>query len=308
MSVDIRLNNWVNNILANYRKKVGNPTFPINEKILVNVIEENEGIDIELIEKETVHIGKDEGILVPKRGGFLLQYGKRSLEEEKQLFNLFARSRFTICHELAHIFFYDCSHDIPKMAKKPHEYICDSIARRLLLPKDMLEKEFSKRYHSDNSIIPFLRGLGRDTGVGLYPLAKRLTEELSLIDDAMITFWKHNINSNLKQINAFEYSNYRKDSKTCPSLRNLLPKYWRDRIHSLVWKKYVKELVTSGEIPSSDEKMFILSKKRIHGKKKIISFTVECETLARKQSLFDGIEERYDYFSAEKFDMTLLAN
>ena len=308
MSVDIRLNNWVNNILANYRKKVCNPTFPINEKILVNVIEENEGIDIELIEKETVHVGKDEGILVPKRGGFLLQYGKRSLKEEKQLFNLFARSRFTICHELAHIFVYDCSHDIPKMTKKPHDYICDSIARRLLLPKDMLEKEFSKRYRSDNPIIPFLRDLTRDTGVGLYPLVKRLTEELSLIDDAMITFWTYNINSNLEQINAAEYSNYRKDSKTCPRLRKLLPKYWRDRIHLMVWKKFVKEWVTSGKIPSSDEKMFILGKKRTQGKKKIISFKVECETLARKPSLYDGTEKRYDLFSVEKFDMSLLAH
>ncbi len=308
MSVDRTLENWVNNILANYRKKVSNPTFPIDEKTLVNVIEEKEGIDIELIEKETVNVGKDEGILVPKRGGFLLQYGKRSLKEEKQLFNLFARSRFTICHELAHIFFYDCRQEIPKMAKKPHEYICDSIARRFLLPKGMLEKEFSKRYRSDYPIIPFLRGLGRETGVGLYPLVKRLTEELSLIDDAMITFWKHNNNSNIEQKNAVEYRNYRKDSKTCPRLRTLLPNYWRDRIHLLVWKKFIKEGVVNGKIPSSTEKMFILSKKRIHGKKKIIAFKVECETLARDPSLYNGIGKRYDFFSVEKFDTGLLAH
>lgn len=66
----------------------------------------------------------------------------------------------------------------------------------------------------------------------------------------------------------------RKDSKTCPRLRKLLPKYWRDYIHMKVWNEVIRRVAITGMNTNSKKTMLITSK----GKKKIISFEVECET------------------------------
>lgn len=298
---------WADEILVQYRQKVGNIILPMDEKILVVAMEELKGIKIELEEKEKVSVHKNEGILMPKRGGFKLRYGANSYKEKERIFNPVARKRFTICHELGHILFYDCSHTIPRLSINPREHVCHEIARRLLLPKDTVKKKFSEEYNSETSLVPFLREFAKDAKVSLYPLAIRLTEDLSLLKDVMITFWKYKGDRSQPEIC---YEDFTPDSKTCPELRKFLPKYWRRHIHMKAWDEAVREVAITGT-PLFKKTLYMEGKRRKKGKIKCIAFDIKCEPLvdlSNQLSLLKWTNQVfiYDVVSVEKFDLNIL--
>lgn len=298
------IENLVNEIFDRYKRRVGNVILPINENILVTVIEELKGIEIELKEeKKKVLAQIDEGILIPKKGGFILRYGLNPYKGKQRIFSPVTRKRFTICHELAHILFYDFSYIVPKLHKSPQEHTCHEIARKLLLPEEAMKKKYYEEYKPGTNLIPFLRKLAKDAKVSLYPLAIRLTEELSLLKDSMITFWEYVGNRSQPEIH---YKSFHPDSKTCSELRRLLQYYWRHKIYIKAWDEVVRE-VANDKVPRK-KSLSIEGKRRKKGKLKCILFDVECETLvdlSNGQTLLKWINPA-PLLSVEKFDLFIL--
>ena len=298
---------WIDEILIRYQQKEGDVILPIDARKLVTVMEELKGIKIELEEKERVSVHEDEGILIPQRGGFILKCGSNPYKGKEKYFNPVARKRFTICHELAHILFYNCNDAIPKISIIPREHICNEIARELLLPKEAVKKKFSEEYDSDSDSLPFLRKFAKEVKVSLYPVSIRLTEDLSLLKDTMITFWEYTGDRSEPEIC---YKIFAPDSKTCPELRKFLPKYWRRRIHTKAWDEIVREVAINGT-SLSKKSLYIEGKRRKKGKLKRILFDIECETLvnlSNQQSLLKWTNQVpvFDVLSAEKFDLSIL--
>lgn len=301
------IENWINEVLVRYRERKGNISLPIDEKILITAIEELKGIKIELKEKKKVSVHKNEGILAPKRGGFVLEYGLDTYNGKEKYANVLARRRFTICHELGHIFFYSYDNVIPKIFVTPREDVCHEIARKLLLPEEAVKRKFREQYDSNNKLVSFLRKFGREAKVSLYPLTIRLTEELSLLKDAMITFWKFNDKGFQPKIH---YGNFIADSKTCPELRKLLPRYWRRCVHVKAWNEVVKNVVTNGT-PILKNSLCIEGKRRKNGRLRSMIFDIECETLvdlSEQQRLLKWMNQNtmYNAISVEKFDLRTL--
>lgn len=296
---------WIDEVVVRYQQKMGNVTLPIDEQKLVTTIEELKGVKIELKEREKVSVHKSEGILMPKRGGFILEYGFNPYKGREKISNPVARKRFTICHELGHIFFYSCDYIIPKLSITPREDVCNEIARKLLLPKEAVKKKFNEEYNSNNNLIPFLRKFAREAKVSLYPLVIRLTEDLSLLEDVMITFWR--CTGDISQPDV-RYEDFTPDSKTCPELRKFLPKYWRRCIHIKAWDEVVREVAIKG-IALSKNSLCIEGKRRNKGKLKHILFDIECETwmdLSDQQPLLKWVNQAYNAISVEKFDLSTL--
>lgn len=299
----------INEIHAQYKQKVGNLNLPINEHVLITILEEMKGIKIELEEmgKENSAELRD-GVLLPKRGGFLIKYTINSLVHSKRnerIVSSVVRKRFTICHELAHILFYDCSSTVPKLYVKPEEYICDEIARRLLLPKETLQLKFQKYRPDANNLIPFLREIAKEAKVSIYPLVKRVIEDLSLLKNTMITFWYlKKLYENKPQIENPKVILDRADSKLCKELKNILTPYWRRQIRKHVWNEAIKMIIDDvKKAPIFIEGKNIESKKRRKGKLKNVLFSIECDFYNPQQTLF-----RWDslflpqFISVEKID------
>jgi len=299
---------WVDKILRNYQQKEGGISLPVDEKTLITVIEELKGIHIELDERRKVFRYKDEGLLIPKKGGFILRYGLETFDKGRKLFNLKARRRFTICHELAHIFFYNCNYTIPKLTVAPPEHVCHKIAMELLLPKDIVQEKFDKEYKSNNTLISSLRRFAKDANVGLYPIVIRLVEDLSLLEDVMITFWEYEKDKHLLMgiDREISYKDFKKDPKTSNQLRKFLPKYWRNRILIEAWDKGIRE-VALGKKSQFQKSLYIEGKRKKEGKVKSILFDIECETWrdSNQQSLLKWIDQVNvcDVLSVMKFDL-----
>jgi hypothetical protein len=272
MDYKVKIEKWIDVIFKKYKQKTGDIILPVDEKILLKVIEELKGIKIKLEfqRNRCVYRGQNEGIVIPIERGFILKYGINPYNNQERIVSPVARRRFTICHELAHILFYDCSATIPKLTMRPPEHVCHRIAREMLLPVKAVKEKFYKEYRSGTDLIPFLRKFAYDAKVSLYPLAKRLTEELSLIDNSIVTFWRY-----IRDEMSFRirYSDYRRDSKLCPELKKLLPYYWRHKIYLKAWKEVV-EKVAKNKTPQKKSNIII------EGKKKRISFDIECEVWA----------------------------
>jgi Zn-dependent peptidase ImmA (M78 family) len=298
----------VDEILKCYKEKVGNLNFPINEYILINIIEELKGINIELEKIKGKNIARlNEGILIPKRGGFLIKYDINPLihyNGNERIITSVARKRFTICHELAHVLFYDCNSSVPKLYEKPEEHICDEIARKLLLPEEPLKLKF-QRYRSDGNLIPFLREITKEARVSIYPLVKRVIEDLSLLKNVMITFWflKRSFENGYQIENPKVILN-RTDSKLCGEYKKILTPFWRERIREQVWDRAIKIIIDGTKKPPILlHSLCIESKRRRKGRLKSILFNVECNFYYEQQSLFKWDRPFLPQFiSVEKFD------
>jgi Zn-dependent peptidase ImmA (M78 family) len=271
----------VSKIHKRYEQKVGNLNFPIDENKLITVVEEMKGIKIELEEMKKENPAElREGILIPTAGGFLIKYVKN---------NSLFRRRFTISHELAHILFYDCSNCVPKLPKKPEEYVCDEIARKLLLPKRTLELEFQKYRLTAGNLIPFLREVAKAARVSMYPLVKSVVEDFSLLDKTMVTFWflkkrceDYSQIQNPKPILA------RADSKLSKDLRRILTPYWRSKIREYVWNNVIQLIINDIDktpLFLSPQNPIKSGRKRKGGVESI-SFSVECDFYNPQQTLF----------------------
>jgi Zn-dependent peptidase ImmA (M78 family) len=292
----------VNEIHTRYKQKVGNLNFPINEYVLITILEEMKGIKIELeeIKKENSY-RIPEGVLIPRRGGFLIRYVINPLRysnNNERIISPVVRKRFTICHELAHILFYDCNSTVPKLYVNHEEYICDDIARRLLLPEETLRIKF-QRYRADiDNLIPFLREIAKEAKVSIYPLVKRVIEDLSLLENTMITFWflKKVYKDELKKENPIVILE-RVDSKLSKELKNNLTLYWRRQIRKHVWNKAIKMIIDKEkEPPIFLSSQYIEGKRRKKGKLKKVLFNVECDFYTHQQKLF-----KYDFLFLPQF-------
>lgn len=299
---------WVKDILREYEKKTRFITPPVCEKTLCKVIEDLRGIKI-IIEPDKKISTFDEGFLVPIHGGFIIKYGTLDTEDKK-----FSdvRIRSTICHELAHILFYDCTSLVPKLKMVSPEDWCHDMARYLLLPDNLIKESFLEVNRVGSNSIDMIEELSKKFQVSRMLIVKRVTEDLSLLKDTMVTFWRYKGekgNSLNKQIH---YKDYQKVSKLSPELGRLLPNYWRKLIHNEVWDKVLSK-VAIGSADNIPKSLYVEGKRRNKGKIKSIPFKIECEPLyiGFNNLLFDwegDIRPILNILSVEKFDLNVLEN
>jgi Zn-dependent peptidase ImmA (M78 family) len=292
----------VNDTLEKYKQKVGFITPPICEKTLCKVIEELKGINIALEPDENTSIF-DEGLLMPIQRGFIIKYGTVN-KNLKQFHNV--KIRETICHELAHILFYDCSYPIPQLKAIPPEYLCHDIARQLLLPEQIVREKFLEKVKVNSNLIHIIEQLSRDFQVALMLVVRRLTEDMSLLKDTMVTFWRY------KSEKGGRYKGYHPNPKLSPELRELLPKYWRDRVHIEAWDKVVSKLILR-ETNNLPEFLCIEGKRRNKGSIKNIPFKIQCVSLYNSFNnlSFDwenDIAPVLNLLSIKTFDLDILKN
>lgn len=293
---------WMNDILQKYEQQVGFFAPPICEKMLCRVIEELRGIKI-IIEPDEKLSVVDEGLLMPVQGGFIIKYGILDKNQNK-FYNV--KIRETIAHELAHILFYDCSSLMPQLKTIPPEYLCHDIARKLLLPGQIIKDKFSEKINSNDNLIQIIEQLSRDFQVALILMAKRLTEDLSLLKDTMVTFWKY------KPEKSGRYKGYHPDPKLSPELRRLLPKYWRDRVHIEAWDRVVSK-VAIDETNDLPESLYVEGEKSKKGRIKSIPFKIQCASLYNRCNNLrfrweNNIKPITNIISIKKFDLNILEN
>jgi hypothetical protein len=139
-----------------------------------------------------------DGCLSVKRDGFniYVRCSKEEVEETTKRFSegadpiLPGRMRFTIAHEIAHTFFFDLSSERPRNRLatehpgnlKALERVCNQTAARLLLPTDLMRREFTR---IDVFKPEALRALARRAGVSGSMLANRLGELSPFIHDVV---------------------------------------------------------------------------------------------------------------------------
>jgi len=165
----------VENLLREYKKRFGVLSPPIEPARLAQLV----GAKVE----EAPDSIASEGQLLPIRGGFIIRYRRGALGY---------RTNLTICHEIAHIFFYDPSQSIPKrpfgnLPTQKEEHLCFLAARQLLVPKAILIDHV--RGLLDRPSLDLLRELSNRFRASLPIMATRLTEDTSLIDNVMFTTW-----------------------------------------------------------------------------------------------------------------------
>lgn len=291
---------WINEILDRYKQKVGLIIPPICEKTLCRVIEEVKRINITL-EADEKPSTFDKGLLIPIRGGFIIKYG--TIDKNQKRFYA-VKIRETICHELAHILFYDCTSLIPRVKVIPPEYLCHDIVRQLLLPDQIIKKNFSEKIKMDSNLIHIIKQLSKDFQVALMLTVRRLTEDLSLINDTMVTFWKYMPEKGTR------YKGYQPDPKLSPELGKLLPKYWRDMVHIEAWDKVVSR-VAIGELNNLPESLYVGGEKKKKGRIKNIPFRIKWELAGNRSnnlnfSWDNNVKPALRILSVEKFDLNIL--
>jgi len=165
----------VENLLGEYKRRFGVLSPPIEPARLAQLM----GAKVE----EAPDSIASEGQLLPIRGGFIIRYRRGAPAY---------RTNLTICHEIAHIFFYDHSQSIPRrlfgnLPTQKEEYLCFLAARQLLVPKEVLA--YHMRGLIDRPSLDLLRELASRFRVSLPIMALSLTEDTSLIDKVMFTTW-----------------------------------------------------------------------------------------------------------------------
>jgi Zn-dependent peptidase ImmA (M78 family) len=296
----------VSDIIDTYVRKVGTIVTPVSEKKLCEVVEELKGVRIkcQAVRKPSTY---EEGLLTPVRGGFVIKY---------QILNRsgkpFARTKIreTICHELGHILFYDCNSSVPRLLMMPPEHVCHEIARQFLLPKTVLQKRFLEAIKPNLNLIRLLRQLSSEFEVATWIMAQRLTEDLSLIKDTMITFWRYRNESDgltifIEPDRQISFEDFYRDSRLCSELKEFVPKYWRYRIHAEAWDKAVSKVILHG-YTIYQPSLVVKSKRRQLGKTKEFVFDVECEPWSdmSSQSSFQWKDQKrllYNAISVERF-------
>jgi len=163
------------NLLFEYKKRFGTLQPPIDPVRVAELV----GAKVE----EAPASIASEGQLLPIRHGFIIRY-RSGLPP--------SRINLTICHEIAHTFFYDCSQSIPKrlfgrQPTKEEENLCFVAARQLLVPSETLNK--SVHDVLDLPLLHLLRRLSHRFHASLPVMAIRLTKDTSLINNVMFTFW-----------------------------------------------------------------------------------------------------------------------
>lgn len=313
-SIQIRseeaIQKWVNDVIDRYAQKAGGIAAPVCEKRLCEAVEELKGIRIKCQASEKPSIF-EEGLLIPVRKGFVIQY--RVLDHRGRRFPT-VKMRETICHELAHILFYDCNSSIPQLLMVPPEHICHNIARQLLLPEGILRRRFSETIKPDVNLVRLLRELSSEFKVALWIMTQRLTEDLSLLKDTMITFWKYKNKDDwfifIKPDEQIDRKDFHPDSRLCPELKNFLPEYWRNRVHMKAWDNVVSKVVLQGQAIRQSS-LYVQRKRQREGKIKGILFDIECEPWIdlSSQSTFEWKDQKrpiYNVISVEKFDLHTL--
>lgn len=296
---------WISEILEKYKQKFGYVTLPICEKSLCKVVEELRGISI-TIEPDKKASVFDEGLLLPVRGGFIIKYGTLNKNQEK-FPNV--KIRETICHELAHILFFDCTFSIPRLQTISPEYLCHDIARQILLPDQIVKEKFSEKIKTNSNLIDIIRHLARDFQAAFILMIKRLTEDLSILNDTVVTIWRYKFEKG-KQT---RYEGYHPDPKLSPEIKKLLPKYWRDQIHTEAWEKVVSKVAigNTNNLPGS---LYVEGKKKMKGRIKSIPFKIQCVPLYdRSNNLTFGWKNIIKpalgtLLSVKKFDLSILEN
>lgn len=104
-----------------------------------------------------------EAAVEPKHDGFAvyLRSTRRliyDLEKDLDLGELTRRERFTLCHEVAHTFFYDLSDSPPRFFGEPQsvgalEELCQFAAGLLLVPTFMLQDEIKSSILKSSSLV-----------------------------------------------------------------------------------------------------------------------------------------------------------
>lgn len=177
LSEEETIEHLVKNLLREYEKSVGELSPPIEPVRLAQLM----GAKVEEAPDSIV----SEGQLLPIRGGFIIRYRSGAPAY---------RTNLTICHEIAHIFFYDRTQSVPKrpfrnLPTQKEEYLCFLAARQLLVPEEILIHHV--RSLLDRPSLDLLRELSTRFRVSLPIMARRLTEDTSLIDKVMFTTWIH---------------------------------------------------------------------------------------------------------------------
>jgi len=299
---------WINEILEKYKQKVGVITPPICEKTLCKVVEELKGIRIRIEPDKKASIF-DRGLLLPVQGGFIIKYG--TLDKNQKKFP-YVKIRETICHELAHILFYDCTSLIPRLKTIPPEYLCHDIARQLLLPEQIVKQKFSEKIKTNSNLRHIIEQLSKEFRVALILMVRRLTEDLSLLNDTMVTFWKYKYEKGHFLNKQICYKDYRRNPKLSPELRRLLPKYWRDLVHIEAWDKVVSK-VAIGEANDLPESLYVEGRKKKRGRIKSIPFKIQCAPLYDQSNNLNFVWEKNIkpasmILSIKKFDLNILEN
>ena len=180
MTMDLfRTEGLINKIHELYNQKVGPISPPINTEILCRIVAEIKGIII-TTEPDNKASVFNEGLRLPIPGGFMIRYG--TMNKNLLKFNE-VKIRETICHELAHILFDDCD----------DERFLHDVARQLLLPASIVENKYEdKILMYPNNLIQVIKELSREFKVAIMLMVRRLTEDLSLLKDSTVTFWKYN--------------------------------------------------------------------------------------------------------------------
>lgn len=165
----------VENLLREYKKRFGVSSPPIEPARLAQLM----GAKVE----EAPDSIASEGQLLPIRGGFIIRCRRGAPAY---------RTNLTICHEIAHIFFYEPSQSIPKrpfgkLPTQKEEYLCFLAARQLLVPKEILIDHV--RGLLDRPSLDLLRELSNRFRASLPIMATRVTQDTSLIDNVMFTTW-----------------------------------------------------------------------------------------------------------------------
>jgi len=162
-------------LLFEYKKRFGTLQPPIDPVRIAELV----GAKVE----EAPASIASEGQLLPIRHGFIIRH-RGGLPP--------SRINLTICHEIAHTFFYDCSQSIPKrlFGRQPtreEEGLCFVAARQLLVPREALDKYLHDAL--DLPLLHLLRELSHRFHASLPVMAIRLTKDTSLINNVMFTFW-----------------------------------------------------------------------------------------------------------------------
>lgn len=111
-----------------------------------------------------------EALLSPTQGGFNIKLARGMS---------YGRKRFSIAHEIAHTFFYDCNSKseprkkIMGISRRDEEDICDIAAAEILMPLSLMEKELS---NFDVVDILKILDLSNKFQVSIHAMTKRLYE------------------------------------------------------------------------------------------------------------------------------------
>jgi hypothetical protein len=249
-----------------YLQETGTFNLPISEILLCKTLEKFANIKIALEPYSRVS-NTDEGLIIPIRGGFIIRYA--TIGKDLKKFSSH-KIRETICHEMGHILFYDCTTSIPKLILRPEEYLCHYAAREFLMPEEITKKFFLKKRQLTPNLIEIVEQLASEFQIAIFHVIIRLTEDLSLAENTFFTYWKYLPHLTKK------YNGYMPDSKFSKDL--IISNYWREKIHVESWNKNLIYLA-EGKTNYLSDVIIIKGKNRTLGKIKSFRISLQAGRL-----------------------------